>query len=825
MARSNIRSRRQHRLPRLRTFAGDVSENRPRLECLETRSLLTIVSVTAINPLSPHPVAGTSYTGTVADFTVSNGDTGPFSATINWGDGHSTVGAVNLVSGNNYDVTGTHTYIAPTIAGQYNNVTVTITDANTPSTPSVADSGAIVDDATVTATAATAFSVTRGFSFTGDIATFVSNNPYAPASSFSAQINWGDGSPTTAGTILEDSSNTFHVVGTHAYTGTSSATYTASVTVLSVGGSTSTANTTVTVETSTVVTQAFPIVGTEGVALSNIVVATYSDTGGQASPIGSNYTAMIDWGDTTTSAGSIVALGGNNFEVTGTHTYALGGNYPVSISINSLLPNFVSPTSIATSQASIAWVPAVASSVTFNATEEVQFSGTVAAFTSPSLTTPLPVSDYLATINWGDGSSPTQGLITGVEGGYIVNGIHTYSHAPSASSFVYPVVVSIQDTVGHTTAQAVSSATVTPIGLAGQLNPSTDTGLSHYDAITKDNQPAFFGSSQPYSSVAVFAQSTSGGSLINIGQTQADGSGAWSLTSNVALPDGSYVITSRAVDTAGFPTGSAQILPNSTQGPLVVDTVGPKVTSVQFNPLTGQIAVTFQDDRSGLDQQTLVDGSNYLFTGRFVHGQLQLGQRLLITSLTSSAPSSPTSPQTVIATIDKGKVLRGGLFNLVVFSGSNSNVQDVAGNALDGEFYGYFPSGNNRPGGDFGARITFIHGHGSIPLPESSSASPNPNPGTIGTPFRVFRLKGPHYRPLTAGRPSSALAESGLSGRSSDAVLLSKSRPAVVEASPIPHGQSLIGKVIFTPAVRNRSVGFQRVGPNKGDAHSLREKK
>ena len=49
----------------------------------------------------------------------------------------------------------------------------------------------------------------------------------------------------------------------------------------------------------------------------------------------------INWGDGTVSSGTYKALGPVNldeieFEVSGTHTYALGGKYPISITINDL---------------------------------------------------------------------------------------------------------------------------------------------------------------------------------------------------------------------------------------------------------------------------------------------------------------------------------------------------------------------------------------------------------------------------------------------------------------------------------------------------------
>ena len=57
-------------------------------------------------------------------------------------------------------------------------------------------------------------------------------------------------------------------------------------------------------------------------------------------------------------------------------------------------------------------------------------------------------------------------------------------------------------------------------------------------------------------------------------------------------------------------------------------------------------------------------------------------------------------------------------------------MQDIAGNALDGEFYGYFPSGNNQPGGDFVAQLTAIHHTIFAPSTIVGRATPVSPPGT-----------------------------------------------------------------------------------------------
>src|SRR5206468_9788128 len=73
------------------------------------------------------------------------------------------------------------------------------------------------------------------------------------------------------------------------------------------------------------------ISATEGTAVANFQVATFSDPG--SSDPASDFTASIDWGDGTTTAGTISGSSGD-FTVTGSHTYAdeLSTMYLVTVS-------------------------------------------------------------------------------------------------------------------------------------------------------------------------------------------------------------------------------------------------------------------------------------------------------------------------------------------------------------------------------------------------------------------------------------------------------------------------------------------------------------
>ncbi len=72
------------------------------------------------------------------------------------------------------------------------------------------------------------------------------------------------------------------------------------------------------------------LIGTAGSALS-ATVASVSDPNSSDTP--SNLAATINWGDGGSSAGTITGANGS-FTVAGTHTYASGGSYPVTVTIS-----------------------------------------------------------------------------------------------------------------------------------------------------------------------------------------------------------------------------------------------------------------------------------------------------------------------------------------------------------------------------------------------------------------------------------------------------------------------------------------------------------
>ncbi len=238
--------------------------------------------------------------------------------------------------------------------------------------------------------------------------------------------------------------------------------------------------------------------------------------------------------------------------------------------------------------------------------------------------------------------------------------------------------------------------------VTGKLNPASDSGVSNTDDITNVVQPNFLGTtSPPDATISLYATAMGSATRVLIGIGTSDASGAWSITSDRALSYNAYAITAVPIDAAGETVSSTtSIVPD-----LVIDTVGPKVTDVVFNRLQGQIVVTFQDYGGvynagvGLNEATVIDAGNYQLTT--VHHP-RVGKYRV--NVISDTPATTTGAQTVILTINGGGYMKGRWYFFTIRSISPSDLsgaQAIAGNALDGEFYGYVPSGNNVAGGQF----------------------------------------------------------------------------------------------------------------------------
>jgi hypothetical protein len=498
------------------------------------------------------PTEGAAFSGPVGSFTDPGNPlqvAGDFTSSIDWGDGTTTTGTVSGPTGGPFTISGSHTYADEgtftVLATFSDDPPSTLTNISITSTATVSETDTLVPGTAVTASA------TEGATFTGTVATFA-DTTYAAnvAGDFTAVINWGDGT-TTAGTV-SGSAGSFTVSGSHSYAEEGTETATVILSDNAPGTATGTATATINVADATLTATGTTIAGTEGLLLT-AVVANFTD----ADPAGTvaDYTATITWGDGTTSAGTVAASGGS-FNVTGTHTYLEEGTDAVQV----VIKDVGGSTATAASTANIADAALTATGTTVTSPEFTAFSGVVGTFTDadPNGT----VTDYTATVAWGDGAT-TAGTVTAAGSGFQVSGSHTYTEDGS-----YTIKVSIAD-VGGSKASATSTATISEptisgsaVALAGfERSSATNVAVATF---THGNgaEPA-----SGFSAIINWGDGTTSSANVSESGTTYTISG-----SHTYLDEGTFpVIAAVADDTASATVATSakvgeELLPNGTTG-------------------------------------------------------------------------------------------------------------------------------------------------------------------------------------------------------------------------------------------------------------------
>ncbi len=152
------------------------------------------------------------------------------------------------------------------------------------------------------------------------------------------------------------------------------------------------------------------------------------------------------------------------------------------------------------------------------------------------------------------------------------SGVWSYNLSSPLADGNHSIRATATDAAGNVSGQSSgyivtidTTAPNAPTGLA--LSAATDTGSSHSDGITDNNQPTITGSAETNSTVTVYVDGTA------VGTATANGSGVWSYNLSSPLADGNHSIRATATDTAGNVSGQ------SSGYNITVDTSAPQVQS------------------------------------------------------------------------------------------------------------------------------------------------------------------------------------------------------------------------------------------------------
>ncbi len=531
---------------------------------------------------------------TVATFTDSNtvSGAGEFVATVDWGDGTTTLGTVSG-SGGSFSVTGSHTY---TQNGQDAIVVNVSEDPGNPEATAFASvaSTALIGIAPVSGAS---INIVEGAAVPANtqVATFSDSNNLDTAASFIASIDWGDGT-TTAGTVSGAAGSFTVSGGPHTYTGAfgeeGGDPVTTTLTRITDNSTASASGAVFIGEADNFTVTGTAISGSQGTPLNNVQVATFTDTY-TGHTDGSDFTALIDWGDGTGQTLGTISGSGGSFTVDGSHTYTNAGNDTVTVDV---LDNGGTATAEGTSTATIAAPTLMGQMVLAAATEDTALANnTVVATFTDSISSDM-AGDFTATVDWGDGNTTT-GTVVGSNGTFTVEGGHTYGDEGSD-----PAVV----TLTRTSDSAQASA-------SGPVAVADDDVLTAQGETIKPtaNQPfsgavATFTDTDTINVAGDFAATINWGDGTTTSGTVSGGSGTFTVSGSHTYTHAGHenMTVTLADDAPGTATATAQSSANVNNAKNDFNGDGKSDVLFQFSvgPLNGTSQIDFMNGTSVASQ-------------------------------------------------------------------------------------------------------------------------------------------------------------------------------------------------------------------------------
>ncbi|MDX2035304.1 MAG: Ig-like domain-containing protein [Isosphaeraceae bacterium] len=674
-------------------------------------------AVSQLASVADAPITGTAQTISIAEgvavtsavATFQSGSPSAsasnFTATIRWGDNFTTAGTILPLQGGGFEVKSFHAYRQ---AGTYEAV-VTITSRG--GSRSTVRSQVTVIDSPITPVAVNGIA-SESIPFVGTVATYTDASPDGGiVGDWRAMIDWGDMTPPTQGIITQGIG--YQVGGTHTYArfGTYQVVVTLTNVLGGISGSPGTVTRTVTsqivVSDSPISGTASPISASVGTAYTNSV-ATYVDA--NPARLVSDLSATIEWEAGSVETAVITALGGGRFSVAGSHVYLSPGDRTVVVRMTSAsgtsIPALEVPAAVLDAPLTLGFSgtavgPAdnpTATAPGLTVTLGQNFSGQLVTFTS---TDPAAEpSNYSAVVVWGDGTQSAATIVETSPSTFRLDASHLYAIAGA-----FPLSVRITSPGGRVAVANGTSQVLMPLN--GVLDAASDTGASNTDRITSKSTFRYSGTGQFNSRVQLFARSETPGSAPKlVGETVADSLGRWTVDTNSALVDGRYVLSAVTSNVAGQPIQSQEF----GASPLVVDTAGPQVLSLQLNAAKAQATIVFADNGSGVIDSGLLSTSSYSLSLPGRRGTTGFA----VKSVTQLPELSVDGRQAVLVAFQSRRRLGNGGY--VVKIDSNV-VADVAGNALFERNFVTFPQLDNKPINTFVAQVDVVNGVASAPRP------------------------------------------------------------------------------------------------------------